>query len=391
MGRYLFGPDERRAVLATLDDRRTRMVTLTITGDAYRLCQDGGALAPDVAADLRRPTEPGTVWGYLAEALDRRRREGRSPFTVLSCDNLPGNGVETREALVGFARMRDERLARWIERHVSFPSSLVDRITPVTTDADREALAARFGLTDRWPVVAEPFRQWIVEDGFCAGRPPLEEAGVRLVGDVAPYTLVKRRLLNGGHCALGYLGHLAGHATTDQAMADPAIRDYMTGLMDEIAALLPAPPGIDLRDYSRTLLARFGNPALGDRLSRLCRRGSTKVPAYLLPSLVEAVQRRMPSRMLSLGVAGWLRYLQARDPSGRPFDIADSRGDRLTALALAGGTDPRPLLGEREVFGDAGDDRRLVASLEHSLQALDRDGPRRALQAVEAPAVAQAA
>lgn len=382
--RCLFAPDDPGAVLAALTDPRTRLVTLTITGAGYNVDLGTGCFDhadPSVAADLADPAAPGTFFGYLVEALDRRRRAGVAPFTILSCDNVPGNGHVARTALVEFACMRDELLARWIDSNVAFPSSMVDRITPQTTDRDCRHLLGEFGIEDRWPVVAEPFSQWVVEDTFCNGRPPLEEVGVRFVSDVEPYKLMKTRLLNGGHCAIGYLGYLAGHRGIAEAMGDPLLRRYVEELMEgEIAPLLPPMPDIDFGSYSRTLVERFSNPKVGDRLERLCGRGSTKMPSYLLPSIHDARAQGRPHDLLTLAVAGWVRYLRGVDYAGRPINVEDAHGARLRALARQGGTDPRPILRDGGVFGELAHDADFAGSLGRALRDLDARGPQAALR-----------
>ncbi|MBV9282814.1 MAG: mannitol dehydrogenase family protein, partial [Chloroflexi bacterium] len=247
---YLFAPEQPDAVLEALASPATRLVTLTITEGGYNVDEITGRFETGnaaVQADLRRPGRPATVFGYLVEALDRRRRAGTAPFSVVSCDNVHANGHVTRTALVAFARLRDDALANWVERHVAFPNSMVDRITPQTTDAERELVAREFGIRDRWPVVAEPFRQWVLEDVFSDGRPALERVGVQLVTDVLPYETMKMRLLNGSHVAMGYLGALAGYRTVDAVMADPVFCAFIERQMrEEVAPLLPPVPGIDL-------------------------------------------------------------------------------------------------------------------------------------------------
>jgi len=387
---YHFAPDAPDVVLDLLTDERTRMVSLTITGSGYRLCPESGRFDADdidIRWDLAHPHQPRTVFGYLAEALDRRRRAGVPPFTVVSCDNMHRNGDAARAAVVGFARLRDEVLARWIADRVAFPSSMVDRITPHTTLEQRDAVAQRYGVDDRWPVITEPFSQWVIEDNFSHGRPPLDAVGVRFVSDVAAYELMKTRLLNASHCALGYLGSLAGHTSIDRLMAEPLFVRYVQSMMDdEVTPLLPPPDGIDLGDYKRRLLQRFANPAIADQLYRLCRRGSTKMPHHLLPSLREALAQGRPHSLLTLAVAGWFRYLRGEDARGRPYGIDDPRADQLQALARAGGTDPRPLLGERSIFGDLADLPDFVAELQVALERLDRDGVRRTIAATLARA-----
>jgi mannitol 2-dehydrogenase len=376
---YVFAPDDPDKVLQLLADPGIRLVTMTVTGTTYRVDAETGRFSPDdeARADLEHPHEPSSVFGYLVEGLDRRRRAGIAPFTVLSCDNMQANGDAARAAVVGFARLRDEVLARWIADSVCFPNSMVDRITPSTGPEERADVARRFGVDDRWPVITEPFSQWVVEDCFTADRPPLDEVGVRFVPDVSAYEVMKTRLLNASHSALGYLGALAGHGSTDEVMADDVLRDYVTQLMaEEIGPQLSQPEGIDLTDYQRSLLRRFANPAIGDRLERLCRRGSTKVPNYLLPSVHQALRNDGPYELLALAVAGWFRYLGGNDDAGRPIEVQDAAAERLTALAADGGTDPRPLLGERSIFGDLREHPGFVAAVEEDLRMLARDGVR---------------
>jgi fructuronate reductase/mannitol 2-dehydrogenase len=272
--------------------------------------------------------------------------------------------------------MVDSLLARWIEHHVSFPSSMVDRITPGTGGDLSHSVATRFGVLDKSPVVTELFSQWVVEENFVAGRPPLADVGVQFVPDVAPHKLIKTRLVNGGHSAMAYLGHLAGHRTSAEMMQDPVMRAYLARLLrEEIAPLLPNVPGVDLADYQRSLLGRFANANICDPLSRLCARGSTKVPAYLLPSLVEARSQGHPAPMLTLAVAAWFRYLRGTDMAGRPTDVQDVRRDQLGRLARAGRSDPSALLRARSVMGGLGDDLGVRHGLGRALRDLDRLGP----------------
>ena len=381
MTRYLYAPEDRAAVLDALSDPATRVVTLTITGNGYNLTADGAFCGDDplVASELEDPGSPDTVFGYLVEALDRRRHAGVTPFTVLSCDNIPGNGAAARTMVVSFAELRDPALARWIAQNVAFPNSMVDRITPETTPEERDRIVRSFGVDDRWPVITEPFSQWVIEDRFCNDRPPLDRVGVRFVDDVAPYELTKKRLLNASHCALGYLGYLAGYRTTAEVMADPAYAAYVSALVDEITPLLPRVDGIDLGAYKSTLMERLANPQIADQLARLCRRGSTKVPSYLLPSITESLDRGRPAPLLTLAVAGWFRYLQGADYAGDPIKVEGPREDRLVPLAQQDGLDPRPLLTVRDVFDSLADNPDFVRDLHVASEAL-RAGPRETIE-----------
>jgi mannitol-1-phosphate/altronate dehydrogenase len=368
MSGYLYAREEAQQVLAALTDERTRIVSLTITGDGYRR-DDEVTGAFDERAQTMGAGHSGecsftTAWAFLVEALDQRRQAGKRPFTVMSCDNLPDNGKAARNALVSSAALRNHSLASWIDDNVAFPSTMVDRITPKTQSSDRDAVERTFRVADRWPVITEPFTQWVIEDAFCNGRPPLEEVGAEFVGDVAAHKLVKSRLLNGSHCALGYLGLLAGYHRTDEAMRDPVIYSYIERLMRvEITPLLPSVPGLDIGQYRSTLLQRLMNPRISDQLSRLAARGSTKMPAYLLPSLVEARAQRRPHALLGLAVVAWMRYLRGYDFRGRPLTVVDPRAPELTTLAKVALHNPKPLLGLRELFGDLGDDGAFVNSV----------------------------
>ncbi|HSO98434.1 MAG TPA: mannitol dehydrogenase family protein [Solirubrobacteraceae bacterium] len=367
--RYLFAPEQTAEVLDALVDESTRLVTLTITAAGYRpeppsAMGTGGLAAPTL-----------TAINLLVEALDRRRRLGRAPFTVLSCDNLVDNGKVARAAVLSLAGRRDRALARWIAERVAFPSSMVDRITPGTTDETRRFLEDRYGVCDRWPVVTEPFSQWVVEDNFCNGRPPLDEVGVQFVPKVAPYAMVKTRLLNASHSAIGYLGSLAGHERSDQAMRDSVIASYVGQLMgEEIAPLLPQ-VDMDLAAYRATLRERLMNPAVADPLARLCRNGSSKVPAHLLSSIQQARTAGMPHSLLILAVSAWCRYLRG-SCWGAPAVLEDANGERLRDLARAGGNDPRPLLSDALTFGALAGCPRLARSVSRDLDEMDKVGVR---------------
>jgi len=356
IGSIHYAPTDGAAVRAALADPQTRIVSLTLTGNGYFLnpaTDEFDADNPDVRADLVASDGCyATAWGYLAEALDRRRRAGIAPFTVLCCDNIPGDTQAARTALVSFAALKDPRLARWIDRYVAFPSTMVDRITPQTSKSDRQFVEKTFGVADKWPVVTEPYCQWIIEDSFSNGRPPLDEVGVEFVTDVSDHKLIKTRLLNGTHIALACLATLAGYQRTDEAMRDRVIFDYVEQLMrDEVQPLLPAVPGMNTPDYRDVLLDRLSNPWMSDQLSRLARRGSEKISSFVLPSLQEAIAQGRPHTMLMLAVAGWARYVRGHDLKGRKFSLEDSQAIPLTRLATMAGNNPDPLLGH-EMFGE---------------------------------------
>ena len=383
--RYLLASDDPEAVLSALTAPTIRIVSLTITEGGYNYDEASGDFNfenPDIIHDLAAPSRPVTVFGYLAEALDRRRKAGIVPFTVLSCDNIQGNGATARRTLLAYAARRDPALAGWIALHVTFPNCMVDRITPQTTDADRALVQTEFGIDDAWPVVCEPFRQWVIEDDFCSGRPPLEDVGAQMVTDVHPYERMKIRLLNAGHSALGYLGWLAGFRTIDRVAADPQFQQFLRRLWDtEVTPLLPAVPGINLDDYKATLLVRFANPRIGDQVARICLDGSAKMPKFLLPSVHEQLARGHVPPLLTLATAGWFRYLSGTDEQGQPIPLEDPMAAILQERALSGGPDPRSLLSLRALFGDLGDHPAFVAELQSALRQLYTDGTRATLTA----------
>ena len=360
---YLFAPDDRQAVIDALADGQCRIVTLTITEGGYYVLEGSGEFDvnhPTIQHDLQHPEAPHGVYGFLTAALARRRQQGLPPFTVLSCDNIQGNGKLVGHMLTTFAHLQDPDLGRWIADHVAFPNSMVDRITPATTPADMQMVADQFAIDDAWPVVAEPFLQWVVEDRFCAGRPDWESVGIQMTDDVHPYEMMKIRLLNTSHLLIGYLGSLMGYTHVHEAMADDLIRRAAEGLMDEVTSTLQPLPGIDVSEYKQILIERFANPKIRDQLARLCLNSSAKLPKWMLGSLRDKLQQDGPIPYMSFTVAAWFRYLNGQDDQGNALPIDDPLADLLTERAQAGGADPMPLLNLTELFGDLPQSERLV-------------------------------
>ncbi len=350
---FVHAPSERERAVAALAADETRIVSLTVTEGGYFLDEGTGRFNPD-HPDLQRDLThtPETSIGYIAAACERRMREGGKPFTLMSCDNLQGNGEVVRSVLLGFARMKDPALARWIEDNVAFPNSLGDRSTPAPTDEDRAGLSQDFGIEDAWPVRTEPFLQWVIEDHFAAGRPRWEKVGAEIVADVAPYELMKMRLLNGSHMAMAYLGALAGYTYVHEIMADPEFVRFIEAFMEEVTPVVPAIPGVSVADYKKTLVHRFKNPAIFDQVTRICSEGSAKIPKWLLPSITELLRQGRPVKLLSLVIASWIHYLgRGVDERGRPLDIFDARAGELRTIAASCGADPRPMLAVASVFG----------------------------------------
>ncbi|HLL64161.1 MAG TPA: mannitol dehydrogenase family protein [Micromonosporaceae bacterium] len=380
---YLFAPDDPEAVLDKLAAASTRIVSLTVTEGGYPLSDLTGALDtadPGIVRDLQPGALPRTAFGLITEGLRRRRAAGVPPFTVMSCDNLQGNGDLARSVCTSFARLRDPDLGDWVEREVSFPNSMVDRITPVTTDADRAEVRARFGIEDQWPVVCEPFTQWVLEDRFPAGRPPYADAGVQLVDDVAPYELMKLRLLNAGHQALAYFGYLMGYRLVHEAAQDPLVRAFLLDYMRVEAQPTLAPvPGVDLDSYQRTLLERFANPEVRDTIARLCADTSDRIPKWLLPVIRAQLATGGDISRSAAVVASWARYAEGIDEHGAPITVVDRLAEGLTAIARRQREDPVAFLANRELFGDLVDHGRFVSAYTSALTALHERGARATL------------
>jgi mannitol 2-dehydrogenase len=382
---YLFAPDDPEAVVERMADEQTRIVSLTVTEGGYNIHAVTGRFDednPDVRHDLQPGAVPRTTFGLVTEALVRRRDRGMQPFTVLSCDNIQGNGDVARRTFAAFATLRDPELGGWIEREVKFPNCMVDRITPVTTDDDRAELARRFGVEDQWPVVCEPFTQWVLEDHFDT-RPPLEDAGVQLVADVEPYELMKLRLLNASHQAMAYLGYLAGYRYAHEVCQDPAFVSFLLAYMDREATPTLAPvPGVDLHAYKRTLIERFANPEVRDTLARLCAESSDRIPKWLLPVVRHQLSTGGEMERSALVVAAWARYAEGVDEEGQSIQVVDRLRDRLMAAAQRQREDPLAFVSDRELFGDLVENERFVAAYRRMLDSLHAKGARRTLDDV---------
>jgi mannitol 2-dehydrogenase len=372
--RYLYAPDAPGTVLEAMTSPEIRIVSMTVTEAGYNVHRVTGEFDPDgpgIADDLANPAAPGTVFGFIVEALARRRASGSAPFTVVSCDNVQSNGHVTRQAILGFARLRDPDLAEWIDASVEFPNSMVDRITPATTDEDRRIAREQFGIADDWPVICEPFSQWVLEDAFSDGRPPLERAGVQITDDVEPYELMKLRLLNAGHQAIGYAGYLAGYRYAHEATHDPSFAELLRRYMyDEAIPSLRPVPGIDLSDYVEQLIERFGNPAIRDTLARLCVDSSERMPKFVLPVLNYELGEGGPIERATAIVASWARWAEAVDERGQPIEISDPLASELTAAARQQRDRPLAFIENREVFGGLVDNERFVAEYRRTLTTL---------------------
>ncbi|MBU8975832.1 MULTISPECIES: mannitol dehydrogenase family protein [unclassified Lysobacter] len=366
-------------VLDRLADPGVRLVTLTITEKGY--CLSGNELDfghPDIAHDLIYPDTPVSAIGYLVEGLRRRKAQRLPPYTVLSCDNLPDNGGKLRRAVVAFAQRLDRDLACWIAENGAFPRSMVDSITPATDEPVRARVAAELGCTDAWPVQREAYTQWVVEDAFCNGRPPLERAGVTMSNEIAGYDKAKLRLLNAPHSALAYLGSLMGIETVAQAMATPVLAGFVERLMREaIAPNVAAPRGFDAQRYAGDILARFRNPAIQHKLAQIAWDGSQKIPVRLLGTIADALEAGRPIDRLCLPVAGWLRFVRRQANAG--VALVDPMNEALSAVGLATNGDAvhdvAAFLQLDAVFASLSEDARFVEGLCAAYAALGDGSP----------------
>ena len=364
---YRSAPDDPEAVVELLAAATTRIISLTITEGGYSI---------DSASD-------DGVFGLVTRALALRRERGVPSPTIVSCDNIEGNGDVAREAFTAYAQRHHPGLAEWMTEHTRFPNSMVDRITPVTSPEVIDSLATDFGVEDQWPVAAEPFTAWVLEDSFSDGRPPWQDVEVLMVDDVTPYELMKLRLLNASHQALCYFAYLAGYRLVHDAASDPLFAEFLRRYMDdEGTPTLKPVPGIDLPEYKQTLIERFANPGVRDTVVRLCFASSDRIPKWLLPVIRENLRTGAPVTMAAATVASWARYAEGVDEHGEPIDVQDPLAETLVPLAKSQRENPTAFISDTDVFGDLAQQPRFVEAYLWTLDSLHRDGARATLQAL---------
>lgn len=379
-----FLPIDPAAVIETMANPAIRIVSLTITEGGYYVDAktDGfDATHPDMAHDAANPDAPRSVFGMILAALRKRRAAGIEPFTIMSCDNLPENGHVCGRTVIGLAGLSDPVLAEWIETNIAFPNSMVDCITPATSDRERALVRDRFGIADAAPVVCEPFRQWVLEDNFPQGRPPLEQVGAEFVADVSRHELMKLRILNGGHAAIAYPSALLGHYFVHDAMADPQIEAWLRALETrEIIPTLKPIPGVDYGQYLELIVSRFANPEIGDTIPRLCLDGSNRQPKFILPTLQDALNDDGAIEGLAQEVAFWCRYCERVDEAGNEIAPNDDNHDALREYARASRENPLAFLSNRTVFGALGDNPRFQQAFARKLKLVHEQGVRKAIE-----------
>ncbi|GAB5378531.1 MAG: mannitol dehydrogenase family protein [Acuticoccus sp.] len=370
------------AIVAALADPATRIVSMTVTEGGYFLDADGAfdVAAPAIVADAASPQDPRTVFGIIAAALARRRAAGLGPFTVMSCDNIPHNGVVARRAVAGIARLSDPALADFIESEVAFPNGMVDRITPATGERERRLCQELFGIDDAWPVFCEDFTQWVLEDRFSAGRPAFDAVGVEFVSDVAPYELMKIRILNGGHAVIAYPAGLLGIEFVHDAMADRHVAGFLEKVeREEIVPVVPPVPNTDLGAYLAKIISRFANPKIADTVRRLCLDGFNRQPKFIVPSVRDRLAAGAPVTGLALESALWCRYCAGETDAGAPIAPNDPEWEMLQPLARRARENPAEWLTLGTVYGDLAGEPAFAGPFAAALTALWRDGTRKVL------------
>lgn len=374
---YLHAHPDPRNLIEQVAHPDTQVISLTVTEGGYPINDQTGVFDP-----LSNTAGPGSAFAILAEGLELRRISSGAPVTILSCDNILANGTAAKRSTLGEAGRFGDALVQWIGESVSFPDSMVDRITPATTDNDRKWLRQTHGIDDLWPVVTEPFRQWVVEDDFAGDRLPLEAIDVIVTDDVGPYELMKLRLLNASHSCLAYPAALLGIEHVHEAMADPDIVDYVRRLLElEAAPPLPEIKGIDIDAYVASLIERFSNPAIGDQISRLCQDGSAKFPKFLIPTIEAQLESGGPIECATFALAAWCDYLARSVGSTATIDAAPDSGlDKAQTWATASLADSRAFLAFDAVFPPSlVANERFTQSFADSLESIRGDGLRSTL------------
>jgi len=383
---YIFAPDDPQVLLEKLANPDTKIVSLTITEGGYNFDRVTGefmADTPAVAADLVESSVPSTAFGYIIEGLRLRGERGIEPFTVQSCDNIQANGDVAKKMFTTYAKLKDADFGSWVEANVHFPNSMVDRITPVTSADDISEVPKITGLEDKWPVVAEPFFQWVIDDEFSLGRPELEQADVQMVEDVMPYELMKLRLLNASHQGLTYFGYLSGYRYAHEATNDPAISKFLLNYMEQEATptLLPV-PGVDLDAYRHMLIERFSNPEVKDTLARLCAESSDRIPKWLVPVIHDRLAQGGDVTFSAAIVASWARYAEAIDEEGEPINVVDPLKDELIPIAKSQRVRPLAFIENRQLFGNLVDNENFTRPYLAALNSLFEDGAHKTVEAL---------
>lgn len=371
---FLFAPENPIAVIEKMANPEIKIISLTITEGGYNLNEATGNFDfsnPVIVEDMKNPTSPKTVFGYLAQALKLRMQRGIAGCTIQSCDNIQGNGDVAKKSLLNYVEKAEPELLPWIEKNVSFPNAMVDRITPVTVAEDIQRVQDEFWVEDQWPVVCEPFIQWVIEDDFVSGRPEWEKVGAQFVDNVVPYENMKLRLLNAGHSVLGMLGALHGYKTIDEAARDADFSVFLKSFMDvEVSPTLGDLGDIDLGAYKKSLVDRFQNVYIKDLVSRICLESSAKIPIFLLPTIKAQLKGEGNIARAAFVVAAWCKYNDGVDENGKTYVIEDAMSNELIRAAALSHQEPIRFLEIEPIFGDLIKDDAFVNAFLVSLEML---------------------
>lgn len=373
----LYAPENPIAAIQKMADETVKIITLTITEGGYNFTPDGAFNWDNDAVlwDLQQPDKPKTVFGYLYRALKIRKAQDLRGLTIQSCDNMEHNGEITRRMLYAFIEKADPGMLGWLDENVAFPNSMVDRITPATTDSLKAKLKDHFGVRDDWPVICEPFYQWIIEDAFIAGRPRWEKAGAQMVPDVAPYEKMKIRLLNGGHTLVGFAGYLCGYRYIHESVSDPFIGGLLKKYMDEeVTSTLDSVRGIDLDEYKNTIIKRFKNPFIKDEVARIIAGSSDKFPKFILPTIIDRLKKQQSVSTAALIAANWYQYLKLNLTA--PEDVQDAMAAVLLKSIANAEREGQPILflDNAAVFGNIKEHQLFTELFLSHIQALKTTG-----------------
>ncbi|MCL2831618.1 MAG: mannitol dehydrogenase family protein [Treponema sp.] len=386
---YMNAAGDKRQAIGKTAAESTGLITLTVTEGGYYFNKETGEPnlnEEPVKWDFENRDNPKTASGFLAAVLAKRYRESKKPLTIMSCDNIPSNGKILQNCVMFFCRRHYPEIVNWITDTVSFPSSMIDRITPGTTVALIRELEDSYGITDGWPVCGEDYIQWVLEENFRTKIPDYAAAGVQIVKNVEPYELMKMRLLNGSHVALAFPAYLLGRRFVDEAITDPLLNAYIRNhYMEEAGATLEPVPGIDIEAYKNTLISRFSNKNISDTIARLCSQGSSKMPGYVLNPLAGAVRQNLPHSTICFALACWARYLDGKDEQGNEIPVEDVNKERMQAAAAKAQTDPASFLTAAGLQGLTPEQlNRTAAIFQTYLKTIYRKGVKAVLEELTA-------
>ncbi|WP_158837436.1 mannitol dehydrogenase family protein [Polaribacter sp. L3A8] len=375
---YLYAPENPIKVVEKMANPDIKIITLTITEGGYNYSEATGEFNFENSAiqfDLENPQAPKTIFGFLTQALKMRKEKGLKGVTIQSCDNIQGNGQMAEKMLLSYVKVAEPTLVSWINENVSFPNAMVDRITPATNATDISSLKETSGIDDAWPVVCEPFKQWVIEDNFAAGRPAWETVGAQFVDDVVPFEKMKLSLLNAGHTVLGILGDLMGYATIDESVHNKEIQNFLHNYMNiEVTPTLAGLEGVNLEEYKESLLQRFGNIYIKDQIDRICSESSAKFPIFILPTVNKQLENKGSVQFAAFVVAAWAIYSLGKNENGKPLLIKDAMQGILNDKAIASKENPTEFLEIAAVFGKLKESKTFVDAYTTSYQNITKNG-----------------